>query len=162
MTDVPANRVMHDGQHYPVNGHWHEANTAPWPHLAATTRQQLREIQDALLLKSNDEPLSKDELAYLRAANNHFDVRTAIGFLRGRDHREFGFEGVDQVHGQWERLECGCRLAFVFDHHKARADEPYEVHPHTPLPICDSHAPYQHDVKLLHERAVADNRSPEG
>lgn len=124
MTDVPANHVRHDGVHHPVNAHWHAANTDPWPHLAASTRQELRDIQDELLLKSNDTLLSKDELAYLKAANNHFDVRTCINLLGGRDHRDFDFAGVDQLHFNSHTHECGCKLQTVFDHHKAREPGP--------------------------------------
>lgn len=154
---VRHSHVLHRGGHHPVNGHWHEANTANWPHLAARSRHELRAIQDKLLLKSNDVHLTADELAYLRAANNHFDVRTAADLLGGRDHGDFGFEGVDQVHMNSIGYPCGCKLLAVFDHHK-RGGEIDKVHPHTPLQVCDDHAPHAHDLDLLHKRVAADSR----
>lgn len=161
VASIPPNHVLHKGQLHPVNAHWHEANTAKWPHLAVKTRQELRDIQDVLLLKSNDPrtTLSKPELDYLRAANNHFDVRTALDMLDGRRHGEFGFEGVDQVHMNSISYACGCKLLIVFDHHKGRAGEVDKIHPHPPLAVCDDHAPHRHDLALLHERVAADSRA---
>jgi hypothetical protein len=150
--------VLHKGQHHPVNAHWHEANTAKWPHLAGRSRHELRAIQDKLLLKSNDVRLSKDELDYLRAANNHFDVRTCVDKLKGRHHSEFGFEGVDQLHFNSHSHPCGCALEVVFDHHGASAGNMGKLHPHHPLEVCDAHAPHAHDLELLHARVAADTR----
>lgn len=156
---VRHSHVLHKGKHHPVNAHWHEANTAKWPHLAGRSRHELRKIQDDLLEKSNHVHLTKAELEYLRAANNHFDVRTATDLLGGRHHGEFGFEGVDQVHLNADGgYSCGCVLMLVFDHHKAQAGEPHEIHPHHGLVVCDDHAPHAHDPKLLHARVAADHR----
>lgn len=159
LASVPPSHIRHKGAHYPVNAHWHEANTVRWPHLAARSRQELRAIQDELVLKSTNPltPLSNAELAYLKAANNHYDVRTALDLLQGRDHREFGFEGVDQVHVNSVSYGCGCRLVHVFDHHKGQAGEVDQTHPHAPLLVCDAHAPHRHDLALLHVRVAADS-----
>jgi hypothetical protein len=173
---VRHSHVLHKGAHHPVNAHWHAANTAPWPHLAGRSRHELRGIQDELLFKSNHLPLTAEELAYLRAANNHFDVRTCIDWLQGRSHSEFGFTGVDQVHGMYLRpviwnddpshelggkLEaCGCVLALVQDHHKARAGVQHEIHKHGPMTTaCEVHAPHARDLDRLHARTRADSEA---
>jgi hypothetical protein len=158
---VRRSHVLHKGVHHPVNAHWHEANTAKWPQLAGRSRYELRGIQDALLLKSNSVALTQDELAYLRAANNHFDVRTAINLLKGRDHRDFGFDGVDQVHMNTHTLPCGCKLMIVFDHHKARAGTIDKVHPHTPQRACRHHIEHVHDLDRMHDYVASDSNNPE-
>jgi hypothetical protein len=155
---VRAGHVLHRGAHHPVNDHWHAANTARWPHLAGRSRHELRDIQDRLLLKSNHVELTAEEHAYLQAANKHFNVRTSVDFLGGRDHRDFGFEGVDQVHMNGVGYPCGCKLLIVFDHHRARAGEVgYEHHPHPPLQVCDKHAKHAGDLRQLHARVAADS-----
>jgi hypothetical protein len=154
---VRTGHILHKGAHHQVNGHWHEANTAPWPHLAGRSRHELRGIQDALLDKSNHVRLTPDELAYLKAANNHFDVRTAVDFLQGRHHSEFDFDGVDQVHGNTITAPCGCKLVVVFDHHKARSGVIDTTHPHTPQAVCDAHAEHARDLHLLHKRVAEDS-----
>src|SRR5262249_38317241 len=127
---VRHSHVLHKGKHHPVNAHFHEANTAKWPHLAGRSRHELRKIQDALLLKSDQVSLTAEEHDYLQPACKHFNVRSAINLLGGRHHGEFGFEGVDQVHMNSVTHPCGCKLLIVFDHHKARAGEISRIHPH--------------------------------
>lgn len=151
---VRHGHVLHRGRHYPVNAHWHEACTEKWPHLAGRSHVELRAIQDDLLDKSNHVPLTKEEHEYLRAANRHFDVRTCIDLLKGRDHREFGFDGVDQLEFSRQIHPCGCWLIFVSDHHKGRAGVPREAHPHYPTAVCDKHLPHRHDLGLLYRRVM--------
>jgi hypothetical protein len=165
--------ILHRGARWPVTDHWHDANTAPFPHLAELTRDELRTAQDDLLRKSEqsiserlgnataeeiaalpesvrqrlaEASLTPAEHALLKAANNHYDVRTAIDFLAGRPLSDFGFEGVDQVHGNRQHLECGCKLHWVFDHHRRHdTDDTFghnerRLHPHFPHAVCARHA----------------------
>lgn len=175
------NTIQHRGASWPVTDHWHEANTTPFPHLAGLSRDDHRKIQDELLLKSNrsiseqlgglsageiealpeetrrkvvQASLTEREHALLRAANSHYDVRTAVDFLAGRPISDFGFDGYDQVHGNSHAFKCGCRLHVVFDHHRRNEDwsntNERQHHPHYPAQVCDLHAPHAHDLDLLH------------
>jgi hypothetical protein len=155
---VRHSHVLHKGAHHPVNAHWHAANTAPFPHLAGLSRHELRVVQDRLLHKSNSVPLTKEEHDYLQAACKHFNVRTAVDFLGGRPLSDFGFEGADQVHMNTLTAPCGCKLVYVFDHHKAQAGEPDKVHPHHPISVCAAHAEHAHEPERLHDRVHADFR----
>lgn len=119
-----------------------------------------------LLALSNERALSDVEAARLAAVTHHFNVRNALIFLAGRPHTDFGFDGVDQVHGNRWIAACGCQLHHVFDHHKAIAGEPREVHAHTPRHVCEAHAPHwdprgaaplHHRLGALHQKVQADN-----
>ncbi len=164
--------ITHKGVDYPVTDAWHAANNGPFPTLAGETREALRNIQDQLLQASNSRALTDDELATLKAANNHFDVRTSIDWLAGRDIADFGFTGVDQVHGGAGSFDCGCRLRTVFDHVVATADDAsgLVINPHYPRAVCTTHAPPDTlalalanqpypaaTLASLHEQVLADN-----
>jgi hypothetical protein len=153
-----GNVVRHRGALHPVNGHWHEANSVRWPHLAAMEKDALEERRTALLRISNDRRLTKAEYAELDAVTNHSNVRNAIAFLDGRPHTDFGYTGVDQVHGNRITHGCGCELHIVFDHHKRHESE-QDHHAHTPRYVCDKHVHLKHDLALLHSRVRDDNRA---
>lgn len=154
---TPHSHVRHAGRHHPVNGHWRETHIAPWRHLAAHTHEELVEIKDELLKKSDETSLTDDEVAYLFAVRDHINVRRSLNLLGDRDHRDFGFEGVDQLHfNVWNAPDCGCRLVHVFDHHKRGRDD-HEHHEHPPLRLCPKHAPHRHlDLRALRALIEAD------
>jgi hypothetical protein len=153
--------VTHKGATYPVTDAWDAVNNAPWPDLAALSRLELRALQDQLLTISNQRALAPAEAARLAAANNHFDVRTAIDFLDGRDIADFGFTGVDQVHGNRQTFGCGCQLHTVFDHGLRGDPGNLTLYPHVPRAVCDTHAPLNVSAwEALHEKVIADNTPP--
>jgi hypothetical protein len=183
MSDV-AQTLQHRGARWPVTAAWHAANTVPFPHLAELTRDELRVVQDHLLRKSEEtiserlggasadeiaalpesvrrrlaaSSLTPSEHALLRAANNHYDVRTAIDYLAGRPLSDFGFEHADQVHGNLWHAGCGCKLHRVFDHNRRFEDwsqsNARQIHPHYAHTVCEVHAPYADDLELLHRAA---------
>lgn len=158
---VPYAHVRHKGRHYPVTEQWHYDNTRRWPQLAALSHDELDAIIQPILLKSNElrkqgALLPESEWEYAHAANNHFNVRTMIDHLDGRDHREFEFEGVDQVHTNViGPLSCSCVMMHVFDHH--RRGDVHKIFPHRALRVCDTHAPHKHDIATLYARAFADH-----
>lgn len=190
------NTIQHRGANWPVTDHWHEANTVPFPHLAGLSRDEHRKVQDDLLLKSHGSvsdqldamgattceameaiqpetwrqiiqaSLTPDEFALLRAANNHYDTRTAIDFLAGRPLSDFGFDGVDQVHGNDQAFKCGCKLNIVFDHHRRNdpvaewSSNERRHHPHYPSRVCDLHAEHAHDLDWLHRMVHEHNAKP--
>lgn len=186
-----APTIQHRGARWPVTGHWHEANTVPFPWLADLSRDKLRELQDELLRKSNESiseklggltaeeiaalpksvrqklaasSLSPREHALLRAANNHFDVRTAADSLAGRPLSDFGFDGVDQVHGNRHDYGCGCKLNVVFDHHRRFGDwslsNERQHHPHYPHTVCALHQAHAGDLDELHFVVLNHNARP--
>lgn len=153
--------ITYNGVDYPVTDAWDAVNTQPFPTLATETREALRSIQDQLLALSNTRALTASEAANLAAANNHFDVRTAIDYLGGRPISDFGFTGVDQVHGNRLSFDCGCQLHTVFDH--SLRDDPGNLtaYPHVPRAVCDTHAPLNVAAwEALHAQVIADNTPP--
>lgn len=151
--------IHHAGTPYPVTDAFHAKNTEPWPHLATMTREQLDVDRNRLLALSNDRALTRAERAELAAVTNHYNVRNALHVLGTDAHQIHGFEGVDQLHGNRWIPPCGCELQIVFDHHKAVAGEPHEVHAHKPRFVCEKHAHLEHDWKALHAQVTADHPS---
>lgn len=152
-----AAHVIHGGQPVAVTEAWHEANSVPWPDLPTLERDQLDAIRVQLLLLSNDRALTDPERARLEAVTHHYNVRNALRFLGGRPHAHFGFDGADQVHGNRITHPCGCELHVVFDHHRARGGQAYDVHPHAPRRVCARHSHLAHDLHALHDRVAQDS-----
>lgn len=128
LADVPVNHIRHEGQHWPVNPSWHEANTAPFPHLAAMSIDDLEtQVRDKLFRLADERAkfggrLDEDERALLIAGRNHRNVRAGIIKVKGRPLSDFGFTGYDQVdHNGIRGFKCGCVLEEVYDGPMARA-----------------------------------------
>lgn len=132
--------ISHGGVAYPVTDAWHAQNTTPWPDLASAAKQDVDNQRKALQQISNLRPLSTgspgdaavapgsnipyvdpNEVALLKALDCHWNVRNAIDFLGGRSHIDFGFTGLDQVHGNIVHSICGCRRLKVHDDALSRA-----------------------------------------
>ena len=152
--------IRHEGANYPVNDHWHEANSIRWPRLAAMTHAELDRERWRLLNLSNERHLTDDETAELAAVTNHFNVRNALRVLGTDAHLIHGFDGVDQLHGNLWRAPCGCEVHLVFDHHKSALLEPTEVKPHAVRFACQSHRHLADDVHALHAQVMADHQAP--
>jgi hypothetical protein len=162
----PANSVRHNGAHYPVNGDWHELNTRPFRRFAVADSEHLMKVAKGLLDRSRRKPLSTDEQARLDAAVRHYNVRNSIDWLNGRPLSDFGFDGYDQVHGNYVRFPggCDCVLRIVFEHHgdlkPGRRDNGLPIWAHTPAHVCDKHARWARDPETLQARVIADNPAP--
>lgn len=159
---VPYAHVRHKGRHYPVTEQWHYDNTRRWPHLAALNHAELDAIIDPILLKSTElhrlgQLLPDEDHEYALAANNHWVIRNMIEHLDGRDHREFGFVGVDQViTNTIGPLSCDCMVMHVFDRHK-RFGDVRKIFPHRALRCCDTHAHLQHDREAHYVAVLTDH-----
>lgn len=113
--------ILHEGVEYDVTDAWHAAYTEPYPELAQLSRSSLDHARWNILNLSNERPLTSAEEARLAAITHHYNVRNALHVLGCPDHTQFGFDGVDQLHGNRATLPCGCELNVVFDHHHAMA-----------------------------------------
>ncbi len=125
----------------------------PHPDLATLSYDQLLDRRDRLLAISNArhayalpmprEPMAVNgtltltEQARLENIVHTINVHHGVRFLQGRSHTDFGFDGVDQVHGNEHRKECGCILTVVFDHHQRHANP--TLHEHYPRRLCAAH-----------------------
>ena len=146
--------ILKDGKEYCVTDKFHAEVLEPYPHLAASRYDSLEAMKKKLLdlshLRANflapepSEPMAAGgtltikEEKELEAITHVMNVHHAINFLRGRPHTDFGFTGIDQVHGNVHRLECGCVHHKVFDHHK-RHDQDVKIHHHRTVRACDEH-----------------------
>jgi hypothetical protein len=144
-----------DGVDRPVTDAWAEQNIKPYVELASWTHDRLEAERTRLLNKSQQSARfapgvlysGEDEKrlqAVTRVINAH---RATRAFLTTRTLDEFGFTGVDQLHGNSATYPCGCKLHYVFDHHKAIAGEELEHFPHEPLKVCETHAHMAGDFK---------------
>jgi hypothetical protein len=160
---VPASRVQRiriDGRWRPVTGAWHAQNIAPHPDLARRNHGELERERARLLKLSEDDRVRRspgvryrdaDEVrlqAVTRVINAHNATRL---FLASRSLDEFGFAGVDQLHGNRQNAPCGCVLNFAFDHHLAQNWKPGDAaivhHPHFPDRLCARHAHLEGDFR---------------
>lgn len=126
--------IVVNGKAYPVTSKFAAEVLAPHPDLAARTYIELVVLRDRLLQLStrrasleeeipqealdNETVLTPAELSRLENITHVINVHNAVRFLVGRSHADFGFEGVDQVHGNRHHSECGCVRHVVFDHHR--------------------------------------------
>lgn len=124
---VPVNHILHEGALWPVSQEWHDAYTAPFPHLARLSIRELETRWRDKLYRVADERaqfggmLDVDERALLAAVAKHRNVRAAIVKLKGRKLREFGFTTYDQLDYVGTRgLRCGCVMEDVYDGPLAR------------------------------------------
>jgi hypothetical protein len=144
--------ITHATGVFPVTQKFQDEVLAPYPHLATATYEQLELMRSALLNRSNlrsnymlsvpkDHPMAPGgtltvvERAELDAVTHLINVHHGINFLQGRSHTDFGFDGVDQVHGNADHKACGCVDTYVFDHHK-RHEPDVKLHPHYPKHVC--------------------------
>lgn len=119
---VLKNHVMHAGKYHKVNASWHWNHTAPWPHLAALSHEELWvEAHRLMRLADQQGALKAADRAYLTSVNTHINVRRGIILLKGRDIADFKFTGHDQVCHNATHLPCGCKPMHVFDGEKIRA-----------------------------------------
>jgi hypothetical protein len=183
--------ITYRNSSWPVTPAWYEQNTREFPYLADLSRDELQKLQSDLLLKSDmsiserlggatkeeiaelpksmreklaQASLTQTEFRLLAAANNHYDVRTAIDYLLGRPLSDFGFVGYDQVHGNLHTFKCGCKLHVVFDHHRRFEDwsksNERKHHPHAVHSLCAFHQAYAgHGLDEVHF-AVANIKAP--
>lgn len=159
-----------NGKAYPLSAPFVAETVDSFPALIFLSYEDLTANRDALLRLSTarhamrapipigplapNGTLTVEEDDQLRALDRVINVHHGVAFLRGRDHAEFGFDGVDQVHGNAEHLPCGCILHSVHDHHR-RGQPDIEVHPHMPRRSCERHASMA-DFKLHYAAAHAD------
>lgn len=151
---------MWDGQQHPVTDGWYAQNVASWPAITSLTASGVATAISNLLALSNTRQLSDDEEAYLQALTRLKNANVALKAVAGRDYAaEFGFEGVDQIHGNSASFACGCKLHYIFDHNKAQAGEQHEHHPHHPLRVCKAHAELSGDFKAHFAKVVSDHKA---
>jgi len=97
--------------------------------------------------KTNAE-LDPEERRVLAAINNRENLTRAAAWLDGKELAEFGFETLDQVHGQtWHPDVCeglssgtGCEVHQVWDHRLRHTGEGIVVHAHRSHRTCERHA----------------------
>ena len=149
-----TNEIVIAGTRYPVTDKFQKEVFDAHPDLAAFAYSQLETSRDALLRLSNmrrrymvptpSEPMAPSgsltviEQARLDAITHVINVHHAVNFLQGRPHTDFGFDGVDQVHGNTHQKDCGCVHTYVFDHHK-RFDADLTLHRHHDKRLCKDH-----------------------
>jgi hypothetical protein len=146
---VPLGQIRVDGQLRPVTPAFYARNIVPYPELAYWSHDEL-EVERRRLLDQSERALARFEpgVTFTRADEDRLQAVTRVinahratrAFLAKRDLAEFGFAGVDQLHGNSQRLDCGCVLHYAFDHHLAHAGLPHEHIPHFPLKVCTAHA----------------------
>lgn len=124
------------------------------------------EEEQVLGLWKAGEDLGPRERAILNAWTTRKNLDAALKFLDGKDYRAaFGFDTLDQVHGQsWSPDVCGCTIHQVWDH-RLRDAAPNEIvhHAHRLHTLCDRHAPLvgPDDHAAHHERLLAECRHKE-
>jgi hypothetical protein len=150
--------IVIKGKSHPVSDKFRTEVLNVHPDLATRNYGELTVERDRLLHLSNqrynlDEPipagepmaqnntLTVAEQARLENITHVINVHNAVKFLNGRSHADFGFDGVDQVHGNRWTLACGCVKHVVFDHHKRHdaARLVHHDHPHPHDRKCDIH-----------------------
>lgn len=164
-----------NGADYPITQKFRDEVLGPHPDLANRTLNELENLRGDLLRLSTRrhnwrEPKPKGavmalggtltiaEADRLACITHVLNVHQAVNFLQGRLHTEFGFDGIDQVHGNAVHAPCGCILHHVFNHHK-RHEKTVTTYPHYPRCSCDAHAHLAGDFKAHHATVLADNIS---
>lgn len=111
----------------------------------------------------SDEELTAIERVYLTAWNNRRNLDSAIKWLNGKDYRkEFGFETLDQVHGQsWAPDSCGCVVHQVWDHRLRETPELIVHHAHRSHMICERHEGKFKDHHAHHAALLVESRHKE-
>lgn len=150
-----SGKVTINGVDYRVTDRFQADVLAKHPDLADRARSDLELLRISLLnlatarynleapvpknLPANS-MLTTDEQHRLDSVTNVLNIHNAVKFLQGRPHSDFGFYGIDQVHGNKHIAECGCIKHVVFDHHK-RGDKDILLHdhPHPHDRACDKH-----------------------
>jgi hypothetical protein len=95
-----------------------------------------------------NEELDPDERRVLAAWTTRANLHSAAKWLDGKPLSEFGFETLDQVHGQaWHPDVCdgihkgeGCVVHQVFDHRLRHGGEEITVHAHRSHKTCARHS----------------------
>lgn len=137
-------KITINGKDYPVTAKFQMEVLDKHPDLADRAQADLELLRQALMRLSTarynlevpvppdlapNSMLTAKEKDRLDCITHVFNVHNAVKFLQGRDHTDFGFAGIDQVHGNRHDLECGCVKHVVFDHHK-RGEKDLVLHPH--------------------------------
>jgi len=99
------------------------------------------------------------EDARLRNLDRVINVHHGVNFLRGRSHADYGFDGVDQVHGNQHTMACGCILHSVHDHN-LRGTPDAVLQPHLPRRSCAEHAHLASDHQAHWAKVQLDNTPP--
>jgi hypothetical protein len=146
--------IIIKGISYPVTAKFQDEVLAAHPDLASKAYPDLAAEQKRILDLSTrrynlDEllppgehtapggVLTMTEQYRLDCVTHVMNVHQAVKFLQGRSHSDFGFDGIDQVHGNRITLPCGCVKHHIFDHHKRHTPEELVFHDH----------PHPHDRK---------------
>lgn len=159
-----------DGIDFPVTDAWYAQNILNYPQFAAMNYDQLDRDRLSLLDKNSDTtkimPIGQKAVAWtpgdadmLQVVTRVLNAHRATRWLQGRPLSDFGFTGVDQVHGNAAHVLCGCKLQYCFDHHLAQANENFEQFPHHPIAVCSYHLPLFKDIAsypALHARVFSD------
>jgi hypothetical protein len=157
-----------NGKDYPVTAKFQKDVLDVHPHLAEMPYSDLKDEQRRLLRLSNaradySKPipegeetapggtLTVKEMALLQNITHITNCHDTQRFLGGRLHSEFGFTGVDQVHGIKETHSCGCVTQHIIDHYKGRewveGNEPLQHFPHFSRHACTKHKLFMLDYK---------------
>lgn len=171
------------GKEYPVSAKFRATVLAHHPDLAATPFGNLEAQAKALLdlstarntyqapqLGPDEEAdftgnLTKAEAHLLANIMHTINCHKAVNFLQGRSHEDFGFEGIDQVHGVRISTPCGCQITHVYDYWHGRGelqtqavkeDKPVVLHPHYSKRWCDKHREHGRDFRAHHAAVYAD------
>lgn len=96
---------------------------------------------------------------YLEAWTNRLNMNSALAYMRGRDYREFGFETLCQVHGNLYTAPCGCKVHFLFDHHKRTSLVDEDIKPLRVENACDTHVEQRHNsIEGFYQAVARDSR----
>jgi hypothetical protein len=172
-----------NGKDFPVTAKFRAAVLDPHPDLAAAPyghlESQMKALLDLSTARNNYQAppiphdveadssgnLTAEEGRRLANIVHVMNCHHAVNFLAGRDHAEFGFDGIDQVHGVKHTLPCGCQIHHVYDYwhgrgelaHEAVADErPIVLHPHYSKRWCARHKEHAGDFRAHHAAVMAD------
>lgn len=154
---------MFDGtRKLPVTDGYYETNYAPFPGIEDMTEAQCEKMRKDILVTSegrNDlgiyPTLTPHERALLEALTNIKNTHKAVRWLGEETHEKFGFDGVDQVHGNHHYPACGCIYHTVHDHH-TRGTDKIVIQPHRSVFACQHHSHHLPDYKA-HIKAVRDH-----
>ena len=118
---------LDDGSVHQVTQAWWDECVAPYPGIDEDSEAGRESARLALLagsqtLHDDGKSLSVEELALLEALTKWKNVARAWRWVKtgDRHYSEFGFQHLDQVHGNAAHHACGCITQFAFDHNLVR------------------------------------------
>lgn len=173
-----------DGEFFPVTRPWYVSVIKPNLDFASWDHDKLELERSRLLLLSENGPSSVaqgisetqwieafkhnqqrfGDAERLRLANvtHVINAHRATRWLQGRPYQDFGFTGVDQVHGNACEHSCGCKTQHCFDHHKREGPpEGIITYPHFPQIACGKHKVFlfRDGLQVFHDKVHFDNRN---